>query len=196
MGCPVDTTVELAVEALSRNRLSDAVTNGTLNASFWMTAASPPAKNCTSIRSWRLPRWIKRCDWSDLTPNLRRRTGIVVRSGAHCAICTTWPICLSLGANAILPYAIVRGRLGHCAARQPQTAGQSRACRGIGFGQYLASDTGRTCKRSPQQLAAMNCAATATASAQSACRSNIANILGHTELLRLDRAWSHLDIGF
>ena len=48
---------------------------------------------------------------TDVTPNLRRQTGIVVRSGALRDL-HDLALCISLGANAILPYTLYAVALG------------------------------------------------------------------------------------
>ncbi len=47
----------------------------------------------------------------DVTPNLRRRTGIVLRSGALRDL-HDLALCISMGANAVLPYALYAASLG------------------------------------------------------------------------------------
>ena len=109
MGCPMDTTVDLAVETLQK-RAVDAVVNGAqcivLDDSHIATGEElyiDPLLVVAAID--------KALRQSDTTPNLRRRAGIVVRSGALRDL-HDLAICLSLGANAVLPYAMYAVGLG------------------------------------------------------------------------------------
>ncbi len=108
-GCPMDTTVDLAVEALQK-RAIDAVLDGvqciilddSSIASGEELYIDPLLAVAAVDRALRL---------ADETPNLRRRTGIIVRSGALRDL-HDLSICLSLGANAVLPYALYAVGLG------------------------------------------------------------------------------------
>ncbi|MCY3781088.1 MAG: glutamate synthase-related protein [Chloroflexi bacterium] len=109
MGCPMDTTIDQAVESLQK-RAVEAVTNGAqcviLDDSTIATGEELYIDPLLAVAAVD-----KALRQSDTTPNLRRRTGIVVRSGALRDL-HDLAICLSLGANAILPYAMYAVGLG------------------------------------------------------------------------------------
>ena len=67
--------------------------------------------NCILIRFSPQPLWIKRLRTADFSPNLRRQTGIIVRSGALRDL-HDLALCISFGANAVLPYALYAVSLG------------------------------------------------------------------------------------
>jgi len=101
MGCPADSTIDLAVEDLQL-RAVEAVQDGAQCLILHDTAIAngdelyiDPLLAVAAVD--------KALRQADCSPNLRRRTGIVVRSGALRDL-HDLAICLSLGANAILPY--------------------------------------------------------------------------------------------
>ncbi len=108
-GCPMDTTVDLAVESL-QNRAVEAVANGAqcliLDDS---TIASGEELYIDPLLA--VAAVDKALRQSDASPNPRRRVGIIVRSGALRDL-HDLAICLSLGANAVLPYAMYAVGLG------------------------------------------------------------------------------------
>ena len=129
MGCPDDTTVDRAVEALQK-RAVDAVESGVeciiLDDSAIAAGAElyidPLLAVAAVDKALRL---------ADHEPNLRRRVGLVVRSGALRDL-HDLAICLSLGANAILPYAMYAVCMGTAprGSRKPLVAEQVKASLG------------------------------------------------------------------
>ncbi len=109
MGCPTDTTIDQAVEQLQK-RAVDVVSSG---AQCLVLDDSAIAKGDELYIDPLLAVAAvdKALRQADLSPNLRRRTGIVVRSGALRDL-HDLAICLSLGANAVLPYAMYAVALG------------------------------------------------------------------------------------
>ena len=109
MGCPMDTKVDLAVESLQQ-RAVDAVLEGAqciiLDDSRIATGDELYIDPLLAIAAVD-----KALRQADLKPNLRRRVGLVVRTGALRDL-HDLAICLSLGANAILPYSMYAVALG------------------------------------------------------------------------------------
>ncbi len=109
MGCPMDTTVDLAVEALQKRAL-EAVMDGAqcliLDDSHIARGDEMYIDPLLAVAAVD-----KALRQSDVQPNPRRRVGIIVRSGALRDL-HDLAICLSLGANAILPYAMYAVGLG------------------------------------------------------------------------------------
>ena len=109
MGCPTDTTIEQAVESLQKQAV-EAVSSG---AQCVVLDDSEIAKGeelyiDPLLAVAAVDKALRQADQS---PNLRRRTGIIVRSGALRDL-HDLAICLSLGANAVLPYAMYAVALG------------------------------------------------------------------------------------
>ena len=109
MGCPMDMTVDLAVEAL-QDRAVEAVSQGT-QCIILDDSAIASGEELYVDPLLAVAAIDKALRQADSTPNLRRRTGIVVRSGALRDL-HDLAICLSLGANAIVPYALYAVGLG------------------------------------------------------------------------------------
>ena len=109
MGCPMDTTVDEAVEAL-QSRAVDAVRQGAqcliLDDSHIARGEELYIDPLLAVAAVD-----KALRQTDTAPNLRRRAGIIVRSGALRDL-HDLAICLSLGANAIVPYAMYAVGLG------------------------------------------------------------------------------------
>ncbi len=128
-GCPMDTTVDLAVESLQK-RAVEAVLNGAqciiLDDSYIASGEElyidPLLAIAAVDRALRL---------ADHRPNLRRRVGLVIRTGALRDL-HDLAICLSLGANALLPYAMYAVGLGTAprGSRKPLIAEQVEASMG------------------------------------------------------------------
>ncbi len=123
MGCPADSAIDLAVEALQKQAL-DAVMSGAqcliLDDSAIATGDELYIDPLLAVAA--VDRALRQADY---VPNLRRRVGIVVRSGALRDL-HDLAICLSLGANAILPYALYAVGLGTAprGSRKPLVAEQ------------------------------------------------------------------------
>ena len=126
MGCPDDTTVDLAVESLQA-RAVEAVQAGArciiLDDSAIACGAELYIDPLLAVAAVD-----KALRQADHEPNLRRRVGLVVRSGALRDL-HDLAICLSLGANAILPYAMYAVCLGTAprGSRKPLVAEQVRS---------------------------------------------------------------------
>ena len=126
MGCPMDSTIDLAVESLQK-RVVDAVVNGAqcviLDDSHIAAGEELYVDPLLTIAAVD-----KALRQADLNPNLRRRVGLVVRTGALRDL-HDLAICLSLGANAILPYAMYAVALGTAprGSRKPLVAEQVEA---------------------------------------------------------------------
>ena len=109
MGCPMDTSVDLAVESL-QNHAVESVANGAecviLDDSKIASGEELYIDPLLAVAAVD-----KALRQSDTSPNLRRRVGIIVRSGAMRDL-HDLAICLSLGANAVLPYAMYAVGLG------------------------------------------------------------------------------------
>ena len=126
MGCPDDTTVDLAVESLQA-RAVEAVQAGAqciiLDDSAIASGAELYIDPLLAVAAVD-----KALRQADHEPNLRRRVGLVVRSGALRDL-HDLAICLSLGANAILPYAMYAVCLGTAprGSRKPLVAEQVRS---------------------------------------------------------------------
>ncbi|MDQ7025959.1 MAG: glutamate synthase-related protein [Anaerolineae bacterium] len=108
-GAALDETIEAAIERL-QNEVIDAVLNGTQCLILDDTAVAD------GQRLWIDPLLLtsavdKALRQADAQPNLRRRTGIVVRS-ASLRDLHDMALCISFGANAILPYALYAVAIG------------------------------------------------------------------------------------
>ena len=129
MGAPMDTTVDLALESLQQ-RAVDAVQNGVqciiLDDSFIASGEELYIDPLLAIAAVD-----KALRLADQTPNLRRRAGLVVRSGALRDL-HDLATCLSLGANAVLPYALYAVGLGTAprGSKKPLIADQVEASLG------------------------------------------------------------------
>ena len=123
MGCPADTSVDRAVEALQA-RAIDAVLSGA-QCIILDDSAIAAGEELYIDPLLAVAAVDKALRQADHNPNLRRRTGLVVRSGALRDL-HDLAICLSLGANAILPYAMVAVSLGTAprGSRKPLVAEQ------------------------------------------------------------------------
>ena len=123
MGCPMDTTVELAVEAL-QERAVEAVANGA-ECLILDDSAIASGEELYIDPLLAVAAVDKALRHADESPNLRRRAGIVVRSGALRDL-HDLAVCLSLGANAALPYAMYAVCLGTAprGSRKPLIAEQ------------------------------------------------------------------------
>ena len=109
MGCPTDSTIDQAVKAL-QDRAIDAVLQGAqcivlddsriaCGDELFIDPLLAVAAVDKALRQ------------ADFTPNLRRKVGLVVRSGALRDL-HDLALCISLGANAALPYAMYAVSLG------------------------------------------------------------------------------------
>ncbi len=123
MGCPQETTIDLAIEALQQNAVA-AVMSGAqcLILDDSAIAAGGELYIDPLLAVAAVDKALRQ---ADLNPNLRRRVGLVVRSGALRDL-HDLAICLSLGANAVLPYAIYAVGLGTAprGSRKPLIADQ------------------------------------------------------------------------
>ncbi|MDE2952239.1 MAG: glutamate synthase-related protein [Chloroflexota bacterium] len=109
MGCPADTPFDQAIEMLQQRAVEDVlagiqciILDDNKVASGEQLFIDPLLATAAVDKALRL---------ADHSPNLRRRVGLVVRSGALRDM-HDLSICLSLGANAILPYAMYAVCLG------------------------------------------------------------------------------------
>ena len=109
MGCPTDSTIDQAVKALQDSAI-DAVLQGAqciiLDDSKIAAGAELFIDPLLAVAAVD-----KALRQADFTPNLRRKVGIVVRSGALRDL-HDLALCISLGANAALPYALYAVSLG------------------------------------------------------------------------------------
>ena len=103
MGCPLDTTIDLALESL-QNQVIDSVLSGA-QCIILDDSAIACGEELYIDPLLAVAAVDKGLRQADHEPNLRRRVGIVVRSGALRDL-HDLAICLSLGANAVLPYAM------------------------------------------------------------------------------------------
>ena len=109
MGCPADTSIDQSIEMLQQRAVEDVlagvqclILDDNKVASGEQLFIDPLLATAAVDKALRQ---------ADHTPNLRRRVGLVVRSGALRDM-HDLSICLSLGANAILPYAMYAVCLG------------------------------------------------------------------------------------
>ena len=109
MGCPADTSMDQAIEVLQRQAVEDVlagvqciILDDNKVAAGEELYIDPLLAVAAVDKALRL---------ADHTPNLRRQVGLVVRSGALRDM-HDLSMCLSLGANAILPYALYAVCLG------------------------------------------------------------------------------------
>ncbi len=109
MGCPADTSMDQAIEVLQRQAVEDVlagvqciILDDNKVAAGEELYIDPLLAVAAVDKALRL---------ADHTPNLRRQVGLVVRSGALRDM-HDLSMCLSLGANAILPYAMYAVCLG------------------------------------------------------------------------------------
>lgn len=109
MGCPSDSSIDQAIEALQRQAVADVqagaqclILDDNRVATGEQLFIDPLLATAAVDKALR---------WADHAPNLRRQVGLVVRSGALRDM-HDLSICLSLGANAILPYAMYAVCLG------------------------------------------------------------------------------------
>ena len=109
MGCPADTSMDQAIEVLQRQAVEDVsagiqciILDDNEVAAGKELFIDPLLAVAAVDKALRL---------ADHTPNLRRQVGLVVRSGALRDM-HDLSMCLSLGANAILPYAMYAVCLG------------------------------------------------------------------------------------
>ena len=109
MGCPADTSIDQTIEMLQQQAVEDVlagvqciILDDNKVATGEQLFIDPLLATAAVDKALRL---------ADHTPNLRRRVGLVVRSGALRDM-HDLSICLSLGANAILPYALYAVCLG------------------------------------------------------------------------------------
>ena len=109
MGCPPDTSIDQAIEMLQSQAVEDVlagvqciILDDNKVASGEQLFIDPLLATAAVDKALRM---------ADHSPNLRRRVGMVVRSGALRDM-HDLSICLSLGANAILPYAMYAVCLG------------------------------------------------------------------------------------
>ena len=172
MGCPMDTTIDQAVEQLQK-RAVDAVSSG---AQCVVLDDSAIAKGDELYIDPLLAVAAvdKALRQADLSPNLRRRTGIVVRSGALRDL-HDLAICLSLGANAILPYAMYAVALGTAprGSKKPLIADQVE----VALGNTLKA-LHVACRKSLQPWVATSFAAMAHSFSSVGLSKNIASLLG------------------
>jgi len=109
MGCPTDSAIDQAIETLQRQAI-EAVLHG---AQCIVLDDSKIAAGDELFMDPLLATAVvdKALRQADFTPNLRRKVGIVVRSGAMRDL-HDLALCISLGANAVLPYAMYAVSLG------------------------------------------------------------------------------------
>ncbi len=109
MGCPMDLSLEQAVESLQR-RTVEAVLDGA-ECIMLDDSAIASGEELYIDPLLAIAAVDKALRSADHSPNLRRRVGLVARTGALRDL-HDLAICLSLGANAILPYAMYAVALG------------------------------------------------------------------------------------
>ena len=109
MGCPDDSTIDQAVKAM-QGRAIDAVRNGAQCIILDDSAIASGEELYIDplLATAAVDKALRQADFS---PNLRRKTGLVVRSGALRDL-HDLALCISLGANAALPYALYAVSLG------------------------------------------------------------------------------------
>lgn len=109
MGCPADSTIDQAVKAM-QGRAIDAVRNGAQCIILDDSAIASGEELYIDplLATAAVDKALRQADFS---PNLRRKTGLVVRSGALRDL-HDLALCISLGANAVLPYALYAVSLG------------------------------------------------------------------------------------
>ena len=129
MGCPMDTTVDQAVESLQK-RAVEAVLNGA-QCIILDDSAIASGEELYIDPLLAIAAVDKALRQADHAPNLRRRVGLVIRTGALRDL-HDLAICLSLGANAILPYAMYAVALGTAprGSRKPLVAEQVESSMG------------------------------------------------------------------
>ena len=109
MGCPDDSTIDQAVKALQQ-RAVEAVLHGMqcIILDDSKIAAGEELYIDPLLATAAIDKALRQADFE---PNLRRKVGLVVRSGALRDL-HDLALCISLGANAILPYALYAVSLG------------------------------------------------------------------------------------
>ena len=109
MGCPDDLTIDQAVKALQQ-RAVEAVLHGMqcIILDDSKIAAGEELYIDPLLATAAIDKALRQADFE---PNLRRKVGLVVRSGALRDL-HDLALCISLGANAILPYALYAVSLG------------------------------------------------------------------------------------
>lgn len=109
MGCPIDVTIDQAIETLQQDAV-EAVLQGTQ--CIILDDTEIASGNQLYIDPILVVASIdKALRNADFSPNLRRQTGIIVRSGAIRDL-HDLALCISFGANAVLPYALYAVSLG------------------------------------------------------------------------------------
>lgn len=109
MGCPADSTIDQAIKAM-QDRAINAVQRGAqcIILDDSAIAAGEELYIDPLLATAAVDKALRQADFS---PNLRRKAGLVVRSGALRDL-HDLALCISLGANAALPYALYAVSLG------------------------------------------------------------------------------------
>ena len=188
MGCPEETSIDRALESL-QSRAIEAVRAGAH--CIILDDSAIAAGDELYIDPLLVVAAVdKALRQADHDPNLRRRLGIVVRSGAMRDL-HDLATCLSLGANAVLPYAMYAVGLGTAprGSRKPLETENVKLALGNTLTAIHAGLQKITSTIGCHELRGYGHSFGSIGLSR-----NIANLLGTPNYFRLDRPWPDLDL--